>query len=241
MTRLSRLTLAMLGSALFLLPLAAFAHEHRVYQVGNKKYNITVGSLDEPVHVDDKTGVEVIVSDLSNPPTGAAAMSDDGPTGTPVTGLGKSLQVEVSAGDQKKTLSLEPEDGKDGSYAAVFYPTVQTTYSYRIFGTLNGVPLDVTYACNPAPTADTPEDTTPQKLSDQVTQTLKGGAFGCPEAKADAEFPEAAAPLADLTSRVQALESNRKSVDTGSIGIVVGVIGVLVGIGAWIKAGKRGM
>jgi hypothetical protein len=214
----------------------ASAHEHRVFTIGGKPYNITVGSLNEPVYVDDRSGVEVIVSDLSKPSTTGA--SDDGPAGAPVTGLETTLKVEVSAGTQKKTFDLEPED-TPGSYRAVFYPTVQTTYAYRLTGTVNNVPVDLTYTCSPAATTDTPEDKTPVKISDQVTQTLKGGAFGCPEAKADAEFPETGVPVADLTSRVLALETAHGGFDTGTVGIIAGLAGILVGAGAWMHAKKR--
>lgn len=210
---------------LLLLPVAAFAHEHRVYQVGDKSYNITVGMLNEPVHVDDKTGVEVIVSDLSKPVKGAA--SDDGPAGAPVTGLEKTLKVELSAGDQKKTLDLEPEDGATGAYQAVFYPTVQTTYTFRLTGTLNGQPIDVSYSCNPAATEDTPEDTTPLKVNDTVTQVSKGGAFGCPEARSDDEFPVQSDTDADLTARVTALEHRNGPTIGAAIAIAV-AIGVSV-------------
>ena len=218
-------------------PLTAFAHEHRIVTVGDTQYNITVGSLNEPMYVDDKTAVELIVSNLSADKKNVTT-SDDGPKGTPVEGLAKDLKVELRAGDQKKVLEFTPEDGTPGSYEAVFYPTVQTTYSYRVFGTLNKEPIDLTYTCSPAATADVPEDTTSVKLSDHVTQTLKGGAFGCPEAKADAQFPTTGAPIADLTSRVQVLETPKTSMDTGMIGIVVGAIGIVIGLGAWIVKKK---
>ncbi len=218
-------------------PLTAFAHEHRIVTVGDTQYNITVGSLNEPMYVDDKTAVELIVSNLSSDKKNVTT-SDDGPTGTPVEGLEKDLKVELSAGDQKKVLGLSPEEGAPGSYEAVFYPTVQTTYSYRVFGTLNKELIDITYTCSPAATADVPEDTTSVKLSDHVTQTLKGGAFECPETKADVQFPATSASIADLTARIQALETPKTNMDTGMIGIIVGALGIVIGLGAWIAKKK---
>lgn len=39
----------------------ASAHENRLYNIGNKDYWITVGSINEPVFVDDKSGAEVFI------------------------------------------------------------------------------------------------------------------------------------------------------------------------------------
>jgi len=46
-----------------------FAHESRLYSIGNKDYWITVGSIGEPVFVDDKSGAEAFIStaDPANP------------------------------------------------------------------------------------------------------------------------------------------------------------------------------
>ncbi|MDP9305685.1 MAG: hypothetical protein M3O68_05005 [Thermoproteota archaeon] len=43
--------------------------ENRLYNIGNKDYWITVGSINEPVFVDDKSGAEVFIkaADTSSP------------------------------------------------------------------------------------------------------------------------------------------------------------------------------
>ena len=41
-----------------------------------------------------------------------------------------------------------------GHYEAAFYPTVQTTYNYRIFGNVSGLPLDLTFTCAPGGVAE---------------------------------------------------------------------------------------
>jgi len=47
----------------------ASAHENKLYNIGNKDYWITVGSINEPVFVDDKSGAEVFIkaADTSSP------------------------------------------------------------------------------------------------------------------------------------------------------------------------------
>jgi hypothetical protein len=212
------------AASLAAMPLSAFAHETQNFTIGDKTYSFVVGSLNEPVAVDDKSGVELTVSlvhaeeeehmDESQPHTHEAEESHA------VTGLEKTLKVEVSAGAKKKIMDLSPKWGEPGAYQAVFFPTVQTTYTYRFFGTVNGVAVDLTFACNPAGHPQTSEDTSQVKLSDTVTRVLKKGAFGCPMAKADLGFPEPSATLHDLSSGAGTM---------GLIGAVLGALGVILG------------
>lgn len=226
------------ASAFLLFPLVASAHEHRVFQIGDKQYSIIVGTLNEPATVDDRSGIEVSVQELGK---ASGAASDDGPSGTPVEGLAGTLKVEVSAGDQKKTFELEPKDEQPGWYGAVFHPTIQTTYSYRLTGTINKVPIDVTYTCNPAGHVVSEEDKNPIKISDNVTQTLKGGAFGCPIAKEETYFPQKADSMADLTAKMDTMENAQKGINYGWIGFVTGIVGMALGIIALARTRKRPM
>src|SRR5215813_11752569 len=171
---------------------AAAAHENQIYRIGAKTYQLTVGSLNEPVAIDDKTGLDFKVELQS----GAGAKHG------PVTGLEQTLKVEVAAGDKKKVFSLQSSFGTPGSYKTSFYPTVQTTLSYRIFGTIEEIPVDLTFTCHPAGHARVPEDTTEVKISDQVTRISKRGSFGCPIAKSETGFPEAAPSLFELQTKV---------------------------------------
>ena len=41
----------------------AFAHQRQLYTIGNQDYLIVIGSLNEPIFVDDKSGVELRVID----------------------------------------------------------------------------------------------------------------------------------------------------------------------------------
>jgi len=47
--------------AVLLMPVA-FAHEHQIYEINGKIYEFTMGSLNEPVAVDDKTGVDLRIN-----------------------------------------------------------------------------------------------------------------------------------------------------------------------------------
>jgi hypothetical protein len=194
-------TLALVVTSLLAFsPFSALAHETQQFIIGDKTYSFVVGSMNEPVVVDDKSGVELTVSfahdeavvDETLPHTHEEEES------AAVTGLEKTLKVEVIAGDKKKTFDLRAVYGEPGSYSATFIPTVQTTYTYRFFGTINEVPVDLSFTCNPAGHPATPEDTTKTEMGPKVSRTLKKGAFGCPMAKADVGFPEPAPALVDL-------------------------------------------
>jgi hypothetical protein len=85
---------------------------------------------------------------------------------------------------------LSPRFREPGKYDAVFYPTVATTYSYRVVGTVNGTPFDVTFSCSPAGHVAT-EDKSVVKVTPDVTRKGLRGSFGCPRSRGEAEFPPA--------------------------------------------------
>src|SRR5688500_7582468 len=126
-----------------------FGHESRLYTIGNQDYWITVGSMNEPVYVDDKSGAETFIrmADPENP-------LDRNANGTKmIDGLEKTLKFEISAGDKKKILEIEPAFKDPGHYEAVFYHKIETTYNYRLFGTINNVCISIYFKYNIAEVA----------------------------------------------------------------------------------------
>jgi hypothetical protein len=166
--------------------MVAEAHERQLLQIGATDYLIVVGFLDEPVYTGDKSGMDlrVVVPDRSNPLDARA------PEVKPVENLDKTLKVEVKAGPHARVFDLKPTYAAPGRYEAVFYPTIATTYSLRLFGTVNDVPVDLSFTCNPLGHVSV-EDTTTVRLSEQVTRKALLGSFACPGRRAEAEFPPA--------------------------------------------------
>lgn len=232
---MKRLLSSLALTGLLAAPFSAFAHETQNFEIGSKTYSFVVGSLNEPMVVDDKSGVELMIQEL-----GAHAEDeahDDGdshPAGTPVTGLEKDLKVEIIAGDKKKTLDLSPIYGEPGSYKAVFFPTVQTTLTYRVFGTLNETVIDLSFTCNPAGHPAIPEDTSEVTVSDAVTRTLKRGAFGCPIAKEDLGFPEASVTINQLKNGASTSDPTAQTFSI--VALVFGILGFVTGSAAMRKA-----
>jgi hypothetical protein len=106
-----------------------------------------------------------------------------------VEGLEKTLKFEISAGDKKKVFEIEPAFNESGHYEAVFYPTVETTYNYRLFGTINNVTLSLDFQCQTAE-GEGKQDNSTKQISDGVTQKAQRGGFGCITSRTDVAFPE---------------------------------------------------
>lgn len=212
-----------LAAVLAFVPVLVSAHEHQQFEIGHQVYEFGIGSLNEPLVVDDKSGVELSVSMVGHE---EMAANDHHAEGGAVVGLEETLQVELIAGSQKKILPLSPIYGEPGSYKAPFYPTVATTLSYRVFGELNGTPVDLLFTCSPAGHAAAEDDTTEVEVSEGVTRILKSGAFGCPVEKEVMGFPE---PSADI----QSLKNSGGGMSAAALGLSV------IALGAALVAGRR--
>jgi hypothetical protein len=70
----------------------AYAHEGRLYSIGDKDYWITVGSINEPIFVDDKSGAEAFIS-LADP---SDPLNSDANGTKNVEGLEKTIKFEIS-------------------------------------------------------------------------------------------------------------------------------------------------
>jgi hypothetical protein len=177
---------AFLGATLILsMGANAFAHERQLFTIGGKPTLLVVGSTNEPVYVGDKSGVDFFAytPDPKDP-------LNDGANGTkPITGLDKTLKVEVSAGPKNKTLDFDPDDDNPAHYTATFFPGAQTTYTYTLTGTINNTPIHLSYTCVPGAGDDTPGNNNKVTLSKGIVREGVAGGFGCPLPKADATIP----------------------------------------------------
>jgi hypothetical protein len=182
------------------------AHESRLYSIGNKDYWITVGSIGEPVFVDDKSGAEAFIriADPSN-------LLDRNANGTKlIEGLEKDLKIEVSAGDTRKIFELEPAFNDTGHYESVFYPTIETTYNYRLFGTINNVTVDFDFQCQTTE-GEGSQDNSTKQISEGVVQKAQRGGFGCITSRTDVSFPERYISNNEIVSMLNQTKGNSTS------------------------------
>ena len=124
---------------------------HATWPTGNTR--LVVGFLNEPVAVGDKSGLDLRVSK----PSGGTPAADGSVEMVPVEGLETTLQAEVFFGDQTMALTIEPRFREPGAYASYFYPNAAGTYSFRVFGTIEGVAIDETFTSGPDTFGDVEE------------------------------------------------------------------------------------
>lgn len=182
----------------------AFAHQRQLFTIGDKDYLFVVGSIGEPLYVDQKSGVELFAywPDPSDPVNSQA-------NGTkPIEGLESMLKVDVSAGDKNRTLDFEPAFMDPGHYEASFFPTVETTYNYTIFGNINGTAFNATWTCSPGGGESAPvSDNSTVEISPNVTRKSIMGGFGCPLPVSDAGFPEPMMSNQEIVKKLSELEN----------------------------------
>ena len=164
---------------------SSFAHQIALYSINGKDYLTEVEWANEPVAVDDKTNVVLtVVSPNMTDPTNPEANGTQ-----PITGLENSLKVDIMAGNKTLVSEFEPAFGELGVYESkTFYPTVPTTFSFRVYGDINGTSFDNTVSCNPILGEDVPPDNSTVKISNGVERKALIGGLECPEDRTG--FPE---------------------------------------------------
>ncbi|MGZ8482075.1 MAG: hypothetical protein ACXWWL_00810 [Candidatus Limnocylindria bacterium] len=161
---------------------AVSGHESR--DIGH--ISIVVGFIDEPVYSGEKSGLELRVTH----------------DGEPAEGLEETLEATVTFGDSSRDLPLSPAFGEPGAYRSVFFPTAAGPYTFRIFGEIDGEPIDESFTSGP--------DTFSE------VQDVVGG-----------QFPVVFPAMGDLARDAEAGSS---AATTATIALVLGAGGLLAGL-----------
>ena len=142
----------LLASVLVVMLLAATAptadaHEHR--EVG--EYSLEVGFIEEPALVNQPNGLFLSVTTHTGEESDATAEAgeEEGEEGTPVEGLEETLQAEIIYAAETKALELRPIFDTPGAYTADVFPTATGAYTFRIFGTIEGMEVDESFTSGP--------------------------------------------------------------------------------------------
>jgi hypothetical protein len=157
--------LSVLGLALLalgvLLSSSAVASAHERRQVAS--YTFVVGWVTEPAYVNLPNAVDLRVSRTAD--------------GSPVTGLEQTLKVEVTHGSKKTEVALRPRFNTPGAYDGRMVPSAVGDYSFRFFGTIEGLQVNETFTSGPntfnsiAALEGWPN---PLPSSQQLDETIKG-------------------------------------------------------------------
>ncbi|MCI0438659.1 MAG: hypothetical protein L0177_05955 [Chloroflexi bacterium] len=240
---LKKISAALLVMALAALSAnTALAHERR--DVG--EYSFVVGFIVEPAFEGLKNGLDIRVTEAHHEEAGAPGTSGPAPVAghtheeesepTPVEGLQDTLQAELThvASGASRIMALRTIFRDPGHYTADLIPTSSGVYEIRIFGTIEGTPVDETFISRGG-----------------------GGDFGDIEPSADLQFPESVPAARELESAVRGAQTSVQAAQTtasdasdsastatmlGIVGIVLGAVGIASGGGAAFMAmrSKRG-
>ncbi len=198
----------------------AYAHETRTYEIAGTEYTFTIGSIGEPIIVDDKSGLDLTIRK----------------DGAPFIGAENVLRVEVGSGSIKKMYDLETVYGQEGKYKTTFFLTTADPLSYRLIGTLESKSVDLLFTCAPSGhnMAAMEANTARAAISDGVVRTSLRGAFGCPAPKSEYEFPSVTMDQFGLAAGV---ERNR---ERSMLGLIVGALALICGVAALSGMSLRG-
>ncbi len=130
---------------LFFQTAVGFAHEKRT--VGDSQWN--VGFLNEPAFSGQMNAIDLQIQKK---------------TGEPLTGLQDSLNAQVFYADEKTGLEipLRTHASRPWAYAGYFLPERPGDYRFRIYGTIEGQPVDEVFS--PGQGIESVEDTSLWRL-----------------------------------------------------------------------------
>lgn len=194
-----------LGMTALLQTLSAPVLGHERQAVG--RFRMTIGWGEEPPFTGSKNFVMVAVSDAA---------------GAPVTDPGGALAVEVSFGDQRIVLPLQPAPERKGEFRAWLVPTRVGTYSLHVTGKLKDQMIDAKSTC-----------------SDNT--------FECVTDIAELEFPAKDPSVGQLAERIgrtlpraeRAMERAATAQNIAYLSIGIAVLALVTAIGFGLLRGRR--
>ena len=178
------------------------------------------GESDESPRHDDDGGHSSMATEAARPMPGMAGQH--GEQAAPVEGLEGSIQVEVThvSTGASRVQELLAVFGEPGHYVAVMIPTASGVYEFRVFGNIEGMAIDETFASRGG-----------------------GGGFDDIQSSAGLQFPEELPELREIESGVRgALDTAQQAQDAALaaqrdggnalaiVALVAGIAGVAFGV-----------
>lgn len=194
--------------ALIIPGLIGTANAHTIDSIG--EYRIEIGWMNEPVVSGETNGIELYINPLESGIPVEEQEFKDG-----ITGLEKSLKVQLVFKDEKITLGLDVDHNIPGKYYAYVNPTVAGFYQANILGEIEGTSASL--SMHP-PKVDErgyiefPEssDVTLNQIIDAHT-TIVGD-------------------INDLKESVNTIKQSDSQSVVGYVGIAIGAIGISIAI-----------
>ena len=230
------LALAAVAAVLSLTVSAVFAHEGR--EVGD--YSINIGWIVEPAYEGFMNGVEIRItrvvessddhhgesSSMNKVESGDGMAMADHHGGAPaVEGLENTLQVEVIyvPTGASQVVNLSADVNEPGRYTADLLPTTPGVYEFRVFGAIEGMQVDETFASygggggfddiRPLASLQFPEELPSAR---EMESAVRGAISTAEEARDAAKEGPGVLPIIALAF--------------GATGMMLGIVGLVIGL-----------
>jgi hypothetical protein len=222
-----RVFAAMAGMVIALATSLAVASAHYVFTAG--KYRIAIGWQNEPAF-----GTDTFVGEQNAIQVFVDIASADNPKGTPVSTLNQDcthpdFQVTVTVGTTTSSPfcpapAYDPDtgNGRLDEYDYALIPTVVGNYTFHIFGSINGTPIDQSVTSGPT-TFDSIADASSVEFPVAVPATA------ALSTKVDAVNQRAASALASAQSATTTASGAKTSASSATtLAIIAIVVAVLL-------------
>lgn len=207
-----------LAFLLLLIPgLLGTAFAHTIDSVG--EYRLEIGWMNEPVVSGETNGIEFSVNRLE---PGLELKEQKFKEG--ISGLEKSLKIELLFKEEKIILSLSPDHNIPGKYYAFVNPTVSGFYQVNILGHIEETPISL--SMHPPKVDERSYIEFPKPSDLTLTQLINGHTTLVGE-------------INYLKNSVAKLEQSNQQINIGYISIVVSILGISIASFALFKIKRK--
>ena len=193
------------------------AYGHTVDSVG--EYRVEIGWMNEPVVSGETNAIEFYVSPLKPDVELEDQKFENG-----VSGLKKTVKMQLVYKDNSINLPLSPDHNIPGKYYAFVNPTISGFYQANVIGTIKDTPISLSMHPPKVDEGSYIEFPEPSDLT--LTQIIDGHTTLIED-------------INDLKESVNSLEQENQQMNIGYLGVGIGLIGIAIAVFALIKSKRN--